>query len=119
MEVKEGFGVGLNQEQKSFLYSLITDTIKNEAYGGPTSTQEEDYTKRAFHIGRTMNVKYRGIWSCICGEVTKDQLDFSFSLSAIRFQSVTVEKKHFFYVGQIYDPLAPLINSEISEWNLK
>jgi hypothetical protein len=118
MEVKEGFGVGLNEDQKRFLYPLVVNVIKSEKFGGVSSTKEEHYTQRAFHVGRAMNGKFGGIWSCICGEITNDQLDFSFSLSAVRFQSVIVLRKHFFYVGQIYDPLAPLLNNQKSEWNL-
>ncbi|KAL0485553.1 dynein light chain [Acrasis kona] len=118
MEVREGFGVGLSQDQKKYMYNLIRETLINKSYGGVDSTKEEHYTQRAFHIGRTFNNHYGGVWSCICGEIINDNLDFSFSLSAVRFQSVVVHKKHFFYVGQIYDPLAAISNTD-SEWNLK
>jgi hypothetical protein len=118
MEVREGFGLGLSDEQKRFFYSLAISTLKNDKFGSISSTHEEDYTQRSFHVGRSMNDKFGGVWSCISGEISNNQLDFSFSLSAVRFQSVIIEKKHFFYVGQIYDPLAPLLSNKKSEWNL-
>ena len=119
------------------IHSCYKDVVVAERNDGDTYN-EFSFTKLSFAVGRACNAEFGGKWSCICGEYNdprlneqtqslegtaqKKVLEFSFSVSAVRFQSIIIDDRFFVYVGQIYDPVAPIRQlaqvSETSQWNL-
>mgnify|MGYP001065359541 CR=1 FL=1 len=124
------------------IHSCYKDVVVAERNDGDTYN-EFSFTKLSFAVGKACNAEFGGKWSCICGEYNdprlneqtqsssenegtapkkKKVLEFSFSVSAVRFQSIIIDDRFFVYVGQIYDPVAPIRQlaqvSETSQWNL-
>jgi len=136
MKLERANGLGFSTDQWNRLVQLIHSCYQEIIVAEKISTEDCNeflFTKLSFGIGRKCNEEFGGKWSCICGEYNdprsqstnseeKSVLEFSFSVSAVRFQSVIIDNRFFVYVGQIYDPVAPIRQlaqvSESNQWNL-
>lgn len=118
LRIEKAQGIGMSFDQFSRLLPLIQSSF---SFIQPTESREYKYTQIAYAIGGKCNEEFGGKWVCICGHYNnekEEKLEFSFSVSAIRFQCFIVNREYFLYIGQIYDPLAPIahVAAVNNEW---
>jgi hypothetical protein len=118
LRIEKAQGIGISPNQFNRLLPLIQSSFSSIQ---PTESREYKYTQIAFAIGSKCNEEFGGKWTCVCGHYNnegEEKLEFSFSVSAIRFQCFIVNREYFLYIGQIYDPLAPIahVAAVDNEW---
>jgi predicted HD phosphohydrolase len=122
MQVRQGANV--SNHQLSQLKHIVQDALNQQH----ESFTEYTYTLIAHDIGKRVTNALGGVWSCIVGkyfEEQSDKLEFSFHVSAVRYQCFLVksghgDEQHFVYIGQIYDPLCAIraLHQSSSQWNM-
>lgn len=111
--ILQGEAHGLSDAQKALIYKLALNVVQE--VGGPENISEETYTARAFAMGRSLKDAFGGWWACVCA-LNSPSVGLSYAVRATKHACFVVHRRHFFFVAQTYDPLAPVV--ETDEWNL-
>eukprot|EP00698_Gefionella_okellyi_P007424 TRINITY_DN1810_c0_g1_i1.p2 TRINITY_DN1810_c0_g1~~TRINITY_DN1810_c0_g1_i1.p2 ORF type:complete len:206 (-),score=42.36 TRINITY_DN1810_c0_g1_i1:1110-1694(-) len=111
----DGVSQGVTAPQKQQFFHMALNAV--DTIGGMEDQTEPVYTRRAFALGRALRTRFGGWWAVVCGKSsTMSEAQFSYAVRAVRHACFIVNEKHFFFIGQTLDPIAPVVQTD--EWNL-